>query len=98
MKQFFIVYKKPFIYPLLLLFFPKNRWDHPNGIAITIGNTIYTNRIPDHRTLLHEVCHVKQQKGSALYAYCYYIPRYILSRKFRDRMENEAHAAEEAKT
>ena len=92
-----IVYKKPFIFPLLQLFFPDYTWN-TKGIAITIGNTIYTDRFLTDSILAHEMLHVKQQHGSKLYAYFYYIPRYIIDRNFRERMENEAHAAEKETT
>jgi hypothetical protein len=87
-----IVYRKPFIWPLLKLVFRDKAWH--TGIAVTIGNTIYTNRFMSETTWRHEMCHVEQQKGSALYAYFYYIPRYIIDRRFRERMEAEAYAAE----
>ena len=90
-----VVYKKPFIYPLLKWRFPFLTWDAGSwGHAITIANTIYTRYPLAAHILRHELCHVKQQHANKLYAYLYFIPRYFFDSKFRDRMEAEGKAAE----
>ena len=94
-RAYKVVYKRPLIWPLLKLFFPHLDFYNPQkGMAITIGNTIYVKRFLLDWVLRHELVHVEQQKGSKFYAYFYYIPRYLLDKKFRERMEAEAHAAE----
>jgi hypothetical protein len=89
---FKIVYKAPLIYPLLKWRFPEI--DFNRDTVITIGDTIYTKRTLHPKILQHELIHVRQQKGSKLYAYFYFIPRYFFDKKFRDRVEGEGHAAE----
>lgn len=86
-----IVYNKPLIWPVLKLFFPEITW-YRN--PVTIADTIYTSRPLAPWILEHEKVHVRQQKSSKLYAYFYFIPRYIIQKSFRDRMEAEGYEEE----
>jgi hypothetical protein len=86
-----IVYKKPWIWWLLKLVFKEINW---NFTVVTIGNTIYSSRPIHPRVLAHELVHVRQQKASKLYAYCYFIPRYIFDKNFRIKVEAEGYAEE----
>lgn len=90
-----IVHHPPLIYPLLKWRFPEiDFYGSPTNTVITIADTIYSAYPMASHILRHEMVHIRQQKGSKLYAYLYFIPRYFLDREFRERMEAEGHAAE----
>lgn len=83
-----VVYRKPWCYRILQVFFPD--YDFDEGHIVTIGGTIYTNHHLTPDVIEHETEHCHQQHWSSLYAYVCYIPRFIASRQFRFDREMEA--------
>lgn len=81
-----IVYRNPKFFWLLKIFFPA--LDRESSI-ITYGDTIYTKHPIPKDWEIHEMIHVRQQKGNKFYAFFYTIV-FIFSRGFRFRMELEA--------
>ncbi len=82
-----IIYKNPWFFFILKWFFPAL---NSETAIITFGDTIYSkHNFPDD-VRIHEEEHIKQQKGSKLFA-VYFTIRFILSPVFRLKMELEAY-------
>ena len=80
-----IKYKQPWFFPIFKHFFPGLG---PKSI-ITFGDTIYSPDPMLDDIIEHEKIHIKQQKGSKIYAFFFAI-WFIASPKFRLKVELEA--------
>lgn len=84
-----IKYKKPFLFPILTLLF-KAKWGE---CIFTFGDTIYTFRELKNDELVHEQIHIKQHRGSKVFA-LWFVIKYTISRKVRLQSELEAYKAQ----
>ncbi len=85
-----IIYRRPLLWFVVKIFFPKAKWGE---IAFTFGNTIYSPREMRDDLIIHELVHMKQQRGSRLLG-CVWFMKYVISKKFRVRIEIEAYRAQ----
>lgn len=82
-----IVKKKPILWFIVKLFFPKADL---KTSAFTFGNTIYTFCELAPHQIVHEKVHMEQQGHSKVYATLFFI-LYVFSKKFRREVEIEAY-------
>ena len=82
-----IKYKNPWFFPILQWFFPGL---NPETAIITFGDTIYAKRDFPDDVRIHEEEHIKQQKGSKIFAFFFMI-WFIASPRFRLKVELEAY-------
>ena len=80
-----ILHKQPWFFPIFKYFFPGLG----SKSIITFGDTIYSPDTMLDDVLEHEKIHIKQQKGSKIYAFFFAIV-FIVSPKFRLKTELEA--------
>lgn len=77
-----IIYHRPWFWWILKLRF-KMKW---KDVAIASGDTIYTPKKLEGYLIEHELVHIRQMKEVR-----FWWIKYLLSKKFRFRMELEAY-------
>jgi len=77
---------KPFIYPLLKLFFPAITFDR---VIITFNGVVYSKNELTERQIVHEQVHIEQQRRDK-----FWLIKYIFSKRYRYELELSAYKKE----